>query len=74
MRPTSVSSACIGSAAPASTALRHLIALENEGLVERTVDPDDARRKLTRLSRDGAQLMDAYLAEVALTRISRFFR
>lgn len=69
-RHPSVSSACIGSTSPASTALRHLIALESEGLVERSIDPDDARRKLTRLTRKGAQLLDTYLAEVALNRAS----
>ncbi|TPE59749.1 winged helix-turn-helix transcriptional regulator [Sandaracinobacter neustonicus] len=70
----SVSSACIGSAAPASTALRHLLMLESEGLVERSVDPTDARRKLTWLSSDGRRLMDAYLSEVSWRSVSKILR
>ena len=74
LRHPSVSSACIGSASPASTALRHLLVLENEGLVVRSPDPHDARRKLTRLSEKGARLMDAYLMEIALDRVTAVFR
>lgn len=68
-RSPSVSSICIGSAAPATTALRHLLALEEEGLVDRSPDPADARRKLTRLTRKGLGLMDAYLDELAFDGI-----
>ncbi len=64
-RLPSVSSACIGSAAPASTALRHLVALEDLELVSRRVDPQDARRKLTELTAEGAQRLDSYLADLA---------
>jgi len=67
-RMPSVSSACIGSAAPPSTALRYLLVLESEGLVERSVDPTDARRKLTRLSHRGAELLDAYLHSIGSDR------
>ncbi|MCM8732405.1 hypothetical protein ACFO8O_15685 [Hephaestia sp. GCM10023244] len=69
-RHLSSSSACIGAAAPASTGLRHLLALERCGLVERLADPSDARRKLTRMTIRGVRLMDAYLAEVAISRMS----
>ncbi|WP_148291411.1 MarR family winged helix-turn-helix transcriptional regulator [Brevundimonas abyssalis] len=71
VRSPSVSSTCIGSATPASTALRHLVALEAEKLVERSPDPSDGRRKLTRLTHKGRDLMDAYLDELALRRASR---
>lgn len=40
----SVSSACIGAACPATTALRWLQALENMNLIERKPDPEDGRR------------------------------
>jgi len=73
-RLPSVSSACIGSAAPASTAARHLIALEELGLVRRTSDPRDARRKLTELTPDGVRRLDTYLAGLALGWISKQFR
>lgn len=43
-RQVSVTSACIASYAPATTALRHLDALEALDLVERHPDPNDARR------------------------------
>lgn len=73
-RPPSVSSTCIGAAAPASTAHRHLLALEEEGLVERATDPSDARRKFTKLSAEGVQRVDAYLADVVLGRLGKAIR
>lgn len=45
---TSVSSACIASAVPATTALRHLDKLIEAGLVERVHDPLDGRRMFVR--------------------------
>ncbi|WP_224761558.1 winged helix DNA-binding protein [Brevundimonas aurantiaca] len=73
-RPPSVSSACIGSASPASTGFRHLTALQEEGLIERSGDPTDGRRRLIRLSARGALQMDTYLAEVAIERASAMLR
>ena len=52
-RPTSVSSACIGAACPATTALRWLGVLEQMGLIERADDPDDKRRALVSLTDKG---------------------
>ena len=61
----SVSSACIGSAAPPTTGLRWLGVLADEGLVLREPDPDDQRRILVRLTERGAQAMDEYFAAAA---------
>lgn len=60
-KPVSVSSACIGSAAPATTGLRWLAVLADEGLILRESDPQDQRRVLVRLSPSG------------LTAMTRFF-
>lgn len=61
----SVSSACIGSAAPPTTGLRWLGVLADEGLVLREPDPDDQRRILVRLTERGARAMDEYFAAAA---------
>lgn len=52
-KQVSVSSACIGAACPASTALRWLKFLEDRDLVTRTDDPDDKRRALVHLTAQG---------------------
>ena len=52
-RRVSVSSACIGAAAPATTALRHLSALVKEGLVERRRHEADARVVNVELTAEG---------------------
>jgi hypothetical protein len=59
-KPVSVSSACIGSAAPATTGLRWLGVLADEGLVLRENDPQDNRRVLVRLTRAGTAAMERY--------------
>jgi predicted transcriptional regulator len=56
-----VTSACIGSAVPATTALRWIKILEDRGLIEREVDEGDARRTFVRLSPRGCELMEDYL-------------
>lgn len=56
----SVTSACIGSGAPTSTALRWLKALERRGLVTRTDDPQDGTRSFIALTEKGVASMDAY--------------
>ncbi|MEO9463088.1 MAG: hypothetical protein ABJ242_10160 [Marinomonas sp.] len=61
----SVSSACIGSAAPATTGLRWLGVLQEAGLVVRINDDEDHRRVLVTLSPEGASRMDRYFAEAA---------
>lgn len=61
----SVSSACIGSAAPPTTGLRWLGVLADNGLVLREHDPEDQRRVLVRLSARGLAAMDHYFALAA---------
>ena len=63
-KPVSVSSACIGSAAPPTTGLRWLGVLAEHDLVLREHDPDDQRRVLVRLTEKGLAAMDNYFASV----------
>lgn len=64
-KPVSVSSACIGSAAPPTTGLRWLGVLAEEDLIVREPDPDDQRRVLVRLTERGVEAMDSYFANAA---------
>lgn len=63
-KAVSVSSACIGSAAPATTGLRWLGVLADEGLVLRENDPEDHRRVLVRLAPAGQAAMERYFEAV----------
>ena len=63
-KPVSVSSACIGSAAPPTTGLRWLGVLAEEGLVVRENDADDHRRVLVRLTRAGITAMERFFDAV----------
>jgi DNA-binding MarR family transcriptional regulator len=56
----STSEVCERSAVPPTTALRWIIALEVEGLIERRPDPLDRRRVFISLSAKGADGMQAY--------------
>ena len=60
-----VTSACIGAAVPATTALRWLTVLEEKGLIMRENDANDARRVFVRLSTEGYEKMVAYFSDVA---------
>ena len=64
-KPVSVSSACIGSAAPSTTGLRWLGVLVDTRLVLREHDPADQRRVLVRLSDEGKAAMERFLAAAA---------
>nr|WP_298927687.1 winged helix DNA-binding protein [uncultured Erythrobacter sp.] len=66
-KKVSVSSACIGSAAPSTTGLRWLGILSEQELVTREHDPEDQRRVLVRLSEKGLKAMDTYFASAAAT-------
>jgi hypothetical protein len=63
-KPVSVSSACIGSAAPPTTGLRWLGVLADEGLVLRENDPEDNRRVLVRLTPRGISAMERFFDAV----------
>jgi DNA-binding MarR family transcriptional regulator len=62
-RPMAVLSACIGAAAPQTTALRWMRILETQGLIRKEVDKRDARRIYVRLTEDGIARMRALLRE-----------
>ncbi|MEM7778848.1 MAG: MarR family transcriptional regulator [Pseudomonadota bacterium] len=66
-KPVSVSSACIGSAAPPTTGLRWLGVLSEHGFVLREHDPQDQRRVLVRLTELGLSAMDEYFASSGLS-------
>lgn len=63
-KQVSVSSACIGSAAPATTGLRWLAVLADEGLILRESDPQDQRRVLVQLSDAGLAAMSTFFEAV----------
>jgi hypothetical protein len=56
-----VSSLCIAAAVPTTTALRWVRSLTEAGLLERRMDPADARRSHIRLSDDASSAMLSYL-------------
>lgn len=64
-RPVSVSSACIASSTPQSTALRYVGLLEKVGLIRRAKDPRDGRRYYLELTETGLSNMQAFLSEGA---------
>ena len=53
--------ACLASAAPHSTGLRHVFFLMETGYVSRMSDPDDARRTLVGLTREGLDFVGGCL-------------
>lgn len=59
----SVSSACIGSAVPSTTALRWLGVLQEAGLIVRENDSNDHRRMLVRLSNEAIERMERFFRE-----------
>jgi hypothetical protein len=59
-----VSSLCIAAAVPATTALRWIKALTDQGLFVRRADPQDGRRVYIALSDQAAEAMGRYLSAV----------
>lgn len=57
----SVSSLCIGSGVPSTTALRYLQLIEERGYVERSADKSDKRRTFVRLTSKGRGAMSSYI-------------
>ena len=74
-RDVSVSSLCIAANVPTTTALRHIKALQDGGIIERRSDPADARRAYIAISQESLNAMLAFLAlsrkqmSVALTQM-----
>ncbi len=64
-KSVSVSSACIGSAAPPTTGLRWLGVLAENDLIAREPDPEDQRRVMVQLTEHGIEIMDRYFASVS---------
>ena len=64
-RRVSVTSACIGSAVPSTTALRWISILERQGLLAREADPGDARRVYVTLSPRGYEAMLEYFSSAS---------
>lgn len=64
----SVSSVCIGSCSPPTTALRWLGILEDRGLLRREYDVLDGRRSFVRLTRSGAVKLWRYFENLARVR------
>jgi DNA-binding MarR family transcriptional regulator len=62
-RRISVSSACIAAAVPATTALRWLKTLTDNGQIERVPDEADGRRILVAISEAARLQLDAYFDE-----------
>ena len=61
----SVSSLCIASAVPATTALRWIKTLTDTGVFDREADPHDGRRIFVTLSKDTIIAMNRYFARVS---------
>jgi CheY-like chemotaxis protein/DNA-binding MarR family transcriptional regulator len=64
-RPISVTSLCIASGAPTTTALRRIDDLEQAGLVKRVPDDRDRRRILVELTGQGRGQMEAFVQRQA---------
>ncbi|MCK0207890.1 response regulator [Starkeya koreensis] len=64
-RPISVTSLCIASGAPTTTALRRIEELREAGFIERRPDPDDRRRIIVELTDLGRRRMDNFVRRQA---------
>lgn len=62
----SVTSACIASGVPTTTALRWISVLEADGIVEKECDYSDKRRTFLRVSEKGLNLMFSYYNDLHL--------
>ena len=64
-----VSSLCIAAAVPATTALRWLKAMVQDGIFIRRADPHDGRRVFVELAPDASRAMRRYFAEIGNTAV-----
>jgi hypothetical protein len=60
----SVTSACLASGVPPTTALRWIALLEQDGMVEKEIDYADRRRTFLRISDDGMKLLHKYYSDL----------
>lgn len=60
----SVSSVCLASGVPDTTALRYLSIMEKHDLIERSADPSDKRRIFVQISEHGERAVLDYLGRV----------
>src|SRR5690348_3433443 len=64
-----VSSLCIAAAVPATTALRWLKTMVDEGIFVRRADPHDGRRVFVELAPETSAALRRYFAEVGATAV-----
>ena len=64
-RRESISSLCIAAQVPATTALRWIVRLEQDGLAVRSDDPKDGRRSWIELTDKGVERMRGYFEMLA---------
>ena len=62
----SVSGACYASGVPSSTALRWIVRLEKEGLIERVDDPLDGRRSWLELTERAERSIHEFVSQMAI--------
>jgi DNA-binding MarR family transcriptional regulator len=67
----SVSSLCVASAVPPTTALRWLTKMTKQGLFVRRADPHDARRVFVELAPETSRAMRHYFAELGAAESSK---
>ena len=65
-RKVAVLTACLGAAAPQTTAIRWMRVLEENGLIRRETDRNDARRIYVRLTEPALRMMRSLLVEAQL--------
>jgi hypothetical protein len=63
-KSVAVSSLCIAAAVPATTALRWITGMTENGMLLRRMDPKDARRVFIELSEDVAEKLVAYFSDI----------
>lgn len=64
-KPISITSSCIASCVPTSTALRHIALLIERGLIVRTPDTEDKRREFLSITRLGQDAICRILEEMS---------
>lgn len=68
-KSVSVTSACMASAVPPTTALRWVAILESRGYIERVQDKLDGRRRYVMLTEKGRSLMNRFFAQLVQRKL-----